>query len=156
MTSCPSAINNEKVISAWLDVWLPVLISLSSRRLLQVLWMRCIRSPGEVKHRLLPQSELPWKTGMTCREWDNCLWFLAESMSTHFCQCAAYIPAALAKGFFFFPLSVSKLIFLSAWKTALWHRKHYDLTRYWTICGHEKIHFAVTLLMPLRRSIDGR
>ncbi len=47
---------------------LPVLIPLCTRRPLQVLWMRSVRSPGEVKHTLLPRSELPRTTATTGRD----------------------------------------------------------------------------------------
>lgn len=44
MTSWLTAINVEKVISAWLDVMSVVSISHSSRRTLENLWMRRVRS----------------------------------------------------------------------------------------------------------------
>lgn len=68
MTCQPIAVSAEKVISVWLDVMLLVLIPLGTRRPLQVLWMRRIRSSDEVKHRLLLQSGLSRTTAMTGRD----------------------------------------------------------------------------------------
>lgn len=111
MTCWSIAINVEKVISAWLDVMLPVLIPLCTRRPLQVLWTRRARSPGEVKHRLLPQSGLPWTTGMTGRnEITACDSWLNQRLPTSANVLLIY-PSETLSAIFIYLFSVSKLIF---------------------------------------------
>lgn len=68
-----------------------------------MLRMRSVRSPGEVKHRLLPQSELPWTTGMTGRnEITACDHWLNQRLSTCANMPLIY-PSEILSGFFFFP-----------------------------------------------------
>lgn len=149
MTCQPIAINVEKVISAWLDVMLAILIPHCTRRL-QVLWMRSVRLPGEVKHRLLPQSELPWTRRMTDRieitvihSWINVYPLLPTS--------CWYICRKHCQFIFLILFSVSKLIvfFSSALQTTLWHRniplsQWFDKT---LLSGQEKINIFQYIVM---------
>lgn len=61
MTSWLTAINVEKVISAWLDVMPPVSISRGSRRPLEKLWMRRLRSA--MLNRLSCTGQHRWHAG---------------------------------------------------------------------------------------------
>ncbi len=84
----------------------PDIDPLCTRRPLQVLWIRSVRSPGEVKHTLLPQSESPRTTGITCRGWDNWLWFLAKSTFYPVLPtCCWYILWKCCQVFFFIHIS---------------------------------------------------
>ena len=97
MTCQPIAISVEKVISAWLDVLLPVSI--------------CTR--GEVFHHLARLSvTAEWTTEMTGRnERTACdLWISQHSPAS--CQRAADVSIGNAVRFFSFLFSVSELIFL--------------------------------------------
>lgn len=126
MTCQPIAVNAEKVISVWLDVMLLVLIPLGTRRPLQVLWMRRIRSSDEVKHRLLLQSGLSWTTGMTGRNeelpviggWINvypllpmCRWYIRRKC------CQAFLVA------FFFGCQCQNWLFFQEICRQLWDAK---------------------------------
>ena len=122
MTSQPIAINVKKAISVWLDVTLPVIDptppALCTRRPLQVLWMRSARSPGEVKHRLLPRRELPRTNGgrrerrRRAGEITACDSWLHQRLPASANVLLIY-PSQMLSGFFLFlfiPFSVSKLI----------------------------------------------
>lgn len=109
----------EKEISAWLDVTLPVSIPRSTRRPLQVLWMSSVRSAGEVKHRLLPQSEIPLTAGVTCR--DEITAWLNQRLPI----CAKVLliyPSGDAFPRYSFPMSRLIFFFPRVWQTAHWHR----------------------------------
>lgn len=132
---------------------LPVLIPLGTRRPLQVLWMRSIRSPGEVKHRLL-QSGLPWTTGMTGRnEITACDSWLNQRLPSSANMLLLIYPSETLSAISLYLFSVSKLIifFKCLADNPLTLKSHccYDVTRQRRIkSGQEKINIAVILWCP--------
>lgn len=120
---------------------LPILILLGTRRPFQVLWMRSVRSAGEVKYRLLPQSELPWTTRVTGRNEIT----MCDPWVNHFCQHVADISILSAVKFILFIYSVKMYLFINffcALKTTLRHKSHccYYLARHckWSLAKKNK------------------
>lgn len=128
-----------------------ILIPLCTRRPLQVLWMWSVRSPGEVKHRLLPWSELPRTTVTTGRdEITACDSWLNQRLPTSARPVADISDGNAVRFFFLYSFSVSKLLifFKCMADKSLTQKSHccYDLTRHCRIkSGQERINIAVIL-----------